>query len=138
VTYGRRQKNLILIVAREFASLLATPVLISDAGGRLVYFNEPAERVLGTSYAEAGELAADSWSTLFQVTGLDGRAVPLEEMPAGVAFVERRPAQGGLSITGLDGVRRAIAVTAFPLFAHADEFVGIVAIFWEAPDAEAT
>ena len=80
----------------------------------------------------------DSWSTLFQVTGLDGRAVPLEEMPAGVAFVERRPAQGGLSITGLDGVRRAIAVTAFPLFAHADEFVGIVAIFWEAPDAEAT
>jgi hypothetical protein len=27
-------------------------------------------------------------------------------------------------------VQREVAVTAFPLFAHADEFVGIMAIFW--------
>ena len=33
-------------------------------------------------------------------------------------------------ITSVDGVERDVAVTAFPLFAHADEFVGIVAIFW--------
>jgi hypothetical protein len=30
----------------------------------------------------------------------------------------------------MDGVERDVEVTAFPLFAHADEFVGIVAIFW--------
>jgi len=30
-------------------------------------------------------------------------------------------------------VSRAIEVTAFPLFAHADECVGAVAIFWEHP-----
>ena len=29
-----------------------------------------------------------------------------------------------------DGVEREIEVTAFPLFAHADEFVGVVVIFW--------
>ena len=33
-----------------------------------------------------------------------------------------------MKVTGLDGVEREIAVTAFPLFAHADEFVGMVAI----------
>ena len=29
-----------------------------------------------------------------------------------------------------DGVDRQVAITAFPLFAEADEIVGIVGIFW--------
>ncbi len=134
---ARRQKNLVLIVAREFASLLATPVLLSDADGNLVYFNEPAEAVLGTTLAEAGELPAERWSTMFRVTGPEGEPLPLEQMPAGVAFRERRPAQGTIAIVGLDGVRRLLRVAAVPLFAHSDEFVGIAAIFWEArPDED--
>ena len=42
-----RQKSLVLILAREFASNLATPIYIADADERLVYFNEPAERDRG-------------------------------------------------------------------------------------------
>jgi hypothetical protein len=37
-----------------------------------------------------------------------------------------------VKVTGLDGVEREIAVTAFPLFASVDEFVGMVAIFWSS------
>jgi hypothetical protein len=58
-------------------------------------------------------------------------------MPAGIALLERRPAHGDVRITGQDEVRRALAVTAFPLFAREDEFVGAVAIFWQDPDADA-
>ena len=36
-----------------------------------------------------------------------------------------------LRIKSIDGTERRIEVTAFPLFAHADECVGAVAIFWE-------
>jgi hypothetical protein len=43
---------------------------------------------------------------------------------------QRRAAHERVRITSQDGVERDVAVTAFPLFAHADEFVGIVAIFW--------
>ena len=39
------------------------------------------------------------------------------------------------AVVGQDGIRRRIEVTAFPLFAHADDMVGAVAIFWE-PEAE--
>jgi hypothetical protein len=35
-------------------------------------------------------------------------------------------------MTGLDGQRRCLAVTAVPLFASATEFVGMVALFWES------
>ena len=51
-----RQKSLVLILAREFASNLATPIYIADADERLVYFNEPAERIAGRSFAETGEI----------------------------------------------------------------------------------
>lgn len=132
----RRPKHLVLILAREFASKLATPMLVSDADGNLVFFNEPAGAVLGRSFAEVGVLPASRWAEVFTTEELDGTPLPLERMPAGIALREARPAQGRLVIEGLDGVRRTISVTALPLLAHADELVGVVAIFWDETDAE--
>jgi hypothetical protein len=127
----RRQKNLVLILAREFASKLATPMLIADVDGNLVFFNEPAEDVLGLTFAEAGEMPASEWESMFETEHLDGRRMPLSETPGGIAFTERRPAHGALRIRGRDDVLRTISVTAIPLFAHTAEFVGVVTIFWE-------
>jgi hypothetical protein len=125
------QKNLILIIAREFASLLATPTFVADAAGDLVFYNEAAEDVLGRAYSEAGAMPAREWAEMFQVHDLAGEPVPLERNPAGIALLEQRPAHGPLRITGLDGIQRELEVTAFPLFAHADELVGMIAIFWQ-------
>lgn len=119
-----------LILAREFASKLATPMLISDADGNLVFFNEPAGLVLGRTFAEVGELPADRWAELFETEELDGSPVPLERMPAGIALMEARPAHHRFAIRGLDGIRRVISVTAFPLLASTEDLVGVVAIFW--------
>jgi PAS domain-containing protein len=126
----RRPKHLVLILAREFASTLATPMLISDADGNLVFFNEPAGGVLGRSFDEVGELPASRWAELFETEELDGTPVPLARMPAGIALMEARPAHHRFVIKGLDAVRRVISVTAFPLLAHTDDLVGVVAIFW--------
>jgi PAS domain-containing protein len=125
-----KPKDLVLILAREFASKLAYAVFIADAEGNLVYFNEPAERLLGQTFAEAGEIRAEQWSSLFTTEFLDGSPMPLEQIPSGIALLERRPAHGELAITGLDGVRRALSVTAFPLLSDATTLVGMVAIFW--------
>ena len=128
---GRRQKNLVLILAREFASKLATPMFVADADGSLVFYNEPAEMILGRTFAEAGEMPAERWSELFQIEHLDGSPMPLEEIPGGVALLERREAHATFRLTGLDGVRRVVSVTGLPLFAHEDEIVGVVVFFWE-------
>lgn len=128
---GRRQKNLVLILAREFASKLATATFLIDRDGRLVYFNEPAEAILGRTFAEAGELRADEWAAVFEVERLDGTPLELDSMPAGIALLERRPAHDSFRITGFDGHPRAISVTALPLLASAAELVGVMAIFWE-------
>ena len=128
-------KSLLLILAREFASNLATPMAIFDERGSLVFFNEPAERIVGRTHAEVGELATDRWETLFSVERLDGDPLPVEDTPVGVAFAERRPVHDALTFKTLDGRRRSISVTAFPLLGREVELVGVVAVFWGRANA---
>jgi PAS domain-containing protein len=132
MTETRRQRNLVLILAREFASKLAAPTFVADADGNLVFYNELAEAMLGRTFAEAGEVNAEEWMSLYTVEDLDGTPLPLEQNPGGIALLERRPAYRRLCITGLDGVRREIEVTAFPLLSTPEKLVGMVAFFWEA------
>ena len=120
-----------LILAREFASNLATPIYIADSEERLVYFNEPAEQIAGRSFAETGEIPVREWAEMLSPQAADGQPLNREDMPGGIAFTKRRPAHGNLCITGLDGIKREIATTAFPLFGPDEEFHGIMVIFWE-------
>ena len=125
------QRNLVLILARNFASQLATAVFLVDHEGTVIYYNEAAERVLGHRFIEGHGMRAEEWSTVFEPSGEGGRRLAFVENPLGAAIVHREPTHGAIRIRGTDGVERTIEVTAFPLFAHVDDFVGAIAIFWE-------
>lgn len=125
-----RQKHLVLILARELVSNIATPTVIIDDAGWLVFFNEAAEEILQVSFAEVGEMPVEEFTVRFYPRTLDAEPMPLEQRPAGIALHERRPAHERLKITSADGVEREVAVTAIPLFAHQDEFVGVVNFWW--------
>ena len=126
-----RPKHLVLILAREFTSNLATPTLITDERGWLVFYNEAAEEVFGCPFAEAGEMPLEHWTAQFSPRSLDSdEPLPLERRPTGIALNERRASHEEIRITSVDGTERTVAVTAFPLFAHRDELVGTVTIFW--------
>jgi PAS domain-containing protein len=131
----RAQPDLVLIVARSFATKLATPTLIIDTNGDLLYFNDAAAEVLGRPYLDIGELPASRWQELFQPRTLDEELLLPEQTPAGIALLERRPVHGSFAFRGLDEREREITVTAFPLFSHPEEIVGVMSIFWEQPAA---
>ncbi len=126
----QRQKHLTLILAREFASNLSTPTLITDADGNLVFYNEAAEGVIGHRFSEMSDIALDDWIAAFNPRTLESEPLAPEERPGRVALEQRRPSHLRYLVTSADGVEREIEVTAFPLFAHTDEFVGVVVIFW--------
>jgi PAS domain S-box-containing protein len=126
-----RAKHLVLILARELASNLATPTLIADAEGTLVYFNEAAEEIIGRPFSEIGEMPMDEFSASFEPRTRNHAPLANEKRPTRIALEERRPAHEQLWALSRDGIDRPIAVTAFPLFAEADEFVGIVGIWWQ-------
>jgi PAS domain-containing protein len=128
---AHQQKHLALILSRELATQLATATFIGDAEGDLVFYNEAAEDILGRTFAEAGAMPAMDRASLFRVEDLNGTPITSEELPGAVALAERRPVHTRLRMVGLDGRRRALSVTAIPLFSHPDEVVGVVAFFWE-------
>jgi PAS domain-containing protein len=126
------QKPIELILTRHLAGTLALPVFLLDADGTLVYYNEPAEHVLGVRFEETGEMPASQWATAWSPTDRDGAALAPDQVPLMTAVREQRPAHGGFFIRGLDGQRRYIEVTAIPLVRAGDEVVGAAAFFWES------
>src|SRR3954453_17231039 len=81
-----RSKHLVLILAREFASNLATPTLIADDRGTLVFYNEAAETVAGMPFAEAGEIPLDDWAARFAPRTADSEPIPPELRPTRIAL----------------------------------------------------
>ena len=120
-----------VILMRQLASYLAMPIFLVDPDGTLLYFNEPAELLLGRRYEETGEMPADEWSTVFTPTTEEGEPLPPESLPLVIALRERHPAHAVFWIEGLDGGRHHLSVTAFPLVGQHDRHLGAVAVFWE-------
>jgi PAS domain-containing protein len=132
---GAEQKNLLLILARQLAANLATPMFLIDPGGTLCYYNEAAESIIGKPFEQLGEVPVVDWAATLDLADLDDQRIGRAATPPGVAFFEHRPAHQLLYATTFDGKRRRIAVTAYPLFSKRDEFAGVVAIFWENSQA---
>src|SRR5690242_519172 len=125
------QKPIELILTRHLASTLAMPVFLVDVDGTLVFYNEPAERVLGVRFEETGEMPASEWATAWSPTDRDGAPLAPDRVPLMACVLEQRPAHGTLCIRAPDGQRRCIEATALPLVRAGNEVVGAVAFFWE-------
>lgn len=57
------QRELEIILTRQLASYLATPAFIVDPEGNLLFYNDPAEALLGHRFDETGEMLAREWSS---------------------------------------------------------------------------
>lgn len=125
------QHEIEAILTRQLASYLSTPVFLVDAEGTMLFYNEPAEVILGHRFEDTGEMAAPEWTTVFTPVDEEGRMIPPDELPLIIALREGRPAHRVFWIRGLDGQRRHLAVTALPLTGQAQRRTGAVAIFWE-------
>lgn len=128
------QKEIELILARQLASHLAMPIFIVDPPGNLIYYNEPAEVILGRRFEETGEMPVEQWSTVFNPTDENGKPLAAEALPLVIALRRHCPAHRDMWIDGLDGVRRRIEVTAFPIDGQAERYLGALAIFWESKE----
>ena len=127
------QQEIEVILARHLAEYLAMPIFIVNPDGDLIFYNEPAESILGTRYTETGIMPASEWATIFHPMDQERSLIPPEELPLMIALSKRHPAHKLFWIEGLDGVLREIEVTAFPMVGQADRFLGAIAIFWENP-----
>ena len=120
-----------IILTQRLASYLSIPVFLVDQKGDLLFYNEPAEGILGRRFDETGAMPADEWSTAFTPEDIEGRPIAPEALPLMITLTKQRPAYKRFYIRGLDGSRRHIEVASIPITGLQGEFLGAAALFWE-------
>ena len=85
------QKPIELILIKHWASYVAVPMLIVERSGNLIYFNQPAEGILGRSFDQAGEINAKDFEELFETKDLDGNSIASEDLPTVRSLNNRAP-----------------------------------------------
>ena len=126
------QREIEMILIRQLASYLAMPIFVVDHAGNLVFYNEPAEVLLGQRFDETGEMSPAEWATVWTPVDEEGNPLAPNELPLSVALNDNRPSYRRFSIRGLDLVKRLIEAVAFPLVGQAGRMLGAVVIFWES------
>lgn len=124
-----------LILSRQLASYLAIPVFLVDPQGTLLFYNEPAEAILGRRFEETGKMPLEEWSVLYEPTDAEGERLEPDDLPLVQAIRHGRPDHRRFWIRGFDETSREIAATAIPLIGPSQRRVGALALFWEIDKA---
>ena len=123
-----------IILNRQLADCLSIPVFITDTKGNLIFYNEPAEEILGKRYDETGEMPVEEWSTVFKPMDESGNMLPPDELPLVKTLKNCNPYHKTFWIESLKGKSEKISVTSYPILGRTGKFLGAVAIFWEPKD----
>lgn len=122
-----------LILTRQLASYLAAPMFLVGPEGELLFYNEPAEELLGYRFDEALEIPLDEWATTYQLYRPGtGERMAADEYPLVAAMRERHPTHTSLIYQRPDGSKIPIVVTSIPLIGQGGELLGAAAVFWQA------
>lgn len=125
------QRPIEVILLRQWASYIAVPMWITDDVGNLIYFNEPAEAILGKRFDEVGTIHAEDVADIFLTTDLDGNPLDSKQLPIFRALTEGTPAHSQIKFQAFDGSFRTIEVTALPIEGQGGRHLGVMAMFWE-------
>jgi PAS domain-containing protein len=124
-----------IILNRQLADCLSIPVFITDTAGNLIFYNDPAEKILGTCFDETGEMNVETWSTIFKPLDEQGDPLPPEGLPLVKTLNDQHPHHKVFWIESLKGKTEKISVTSYPIIGRTGKFLGAVAIFWESKDS---
>src|SRR6185369_14274873 len=120
-----------IILNRQLADCLSIPVFITDKKGNLIFYNEPAEKILGNRFEDTGEMPVESWSTVFKPVDEHGMTIPPDNLPLVRTLKDCLPYHKTFHIQSLQGKSEKISVTSYPIIGRSNKFLGAVAIFWE-------
>lgn len=121
-----------MILSRQLADSMSIPVFLVDTIGNLLFYNEPAEELLGLRFEDTGSMEAEEWSTIFKPQNEKGEPLQVEELPLVVTLRRKLPAHGQFWIKNMKGERHEISVTSYPIIGRPDRFIGAVALFWKS------
>jgi PAS domain S-box-containing protein len=107
----------------EFLNALPAAIYMTDAAGRITYFNEAA----ATMWGRRPKLNVDLWCGSWRLFWPDGKPMPHDACPMAIALKEQRAVRGGEAIAERpDGSRVPFRAFPTPLHDASGAFVGAV------------
>jgi len=97
----------------------------------LLFYNEPAEAILGSRFDETGAMPLEEWLSMLTRVNDEGQLIPLEDIATVSTLTKKRPTHKRYHTRGLDGVVRHIEVTSIPITGLQGDFLGAATFFWE-------
>ncbi len=119
-----------IILNRQLADCLSIPVFLTDTIGNLIFYNEPAEVILGKRFEDTGEMPVEVWSKIFKTNDGNGNPIPPEDLPLVKTLKDCFPYHKTFWIESLKGQSEKISLTSYPILGRTGKFLGAVAIFW--------
>jgi PAS domain-containing protein len=123
-----------IILNRQLAECMAIPAFLTDTDGNLLFYNEPAEDILGRRYEDTGEMPVSEWGTIFKNKDEDGNPLAPDDLPLVKTLKNKLPYHKTFWIESLTGKSERISVTSYPIIGRAGVFLGAVALFWRTAD----
>ena len=115
----------------EALEALPAPIYVTDAEGRVTFFNEACVPFAGRRPV-VGE---DRWCVTWRLYTEDGDFLPHDRCPMAVAVRERRPIRGVQAVAERpDGSRVAFEPFPTPIFDEAGELAGAVNLLLDISD----
>lgn len=125
------QQPLELILTRQWASHLDYAVWLYDEKGKLIYYNEYAEKLLGLPHDLSKEWSSKDLINELKIATDNGSDVTWDTLPINIALFQHKPAHRKFKICTPDAVWKQIESTAFPLVGQGGRNLGAISIFWE-------
>jgi PAS domain-containing protein len=129
-----RQHPIELILLRQLAARLTTPIALFDRDGRLIYINPAAEVAFGVDFAAMGEVPLERAFAIARPTDDHGAPMTPDTAPVGKALGEGRPEVGTVSIRDPQGRFHRLRTMTIPIQGQGGALFGAMSLFWTSED----
>lgn len=121
---SERSKNLLELAAFRIALDTAMqPMIVSDKDGNFIMWNQEARLF---SHLENMDTPPEEWSQHFEVFGLDGSPIPIDELPLLVALREEERREGVYFVNSPGRGREKMRIRAHPVMVDGTLWGGIL------------
>jgi two-component system CheB/CheR fusion protein len=116
---------------RQVLDLLPAAIYITNASGRITYYNEAAAVLWGRH----PQLGLSEWCGSWKLYWPDGRPLPHDQSPMALALREKRPIRGTEAVAERpDGTRVPFIPYPTPLYDASGELIGAVNVLVDITD----
>lgn len=117
------------ILSRQLAEYISTPVALVDHDGKMIYYNESAEHILGVKFNDEGEIESRGWLDRFYEEGNQGKSINVLDLPFIKVLTSRHIIHGEYWMRNLEEINQKVLIVCIPVVGMAQRELGAIVYF---------